>query len=466
MKSKEKIIDIIAYILPLLFIIFGVLVSLNRFWQYEVSYIDFGQYDQTLWRVSRFEAPIMHHFIHGEINVFGDHVTPSVFLLAPLYWFTQRSEIILIAQAVVVGLSGYLLYDLAKHVLQDKLLSLSVLISYFLFTGLQNAVITEFHELTIMTLPLMSTIWAFVKNKKKLYFLFLVLTLGFKETTFALGIGIGIATFFLRKDWRKISIATVLLSIVWGLIAFKVILPYFSKGAYLYSSSLPEGLFEKVYALVDHPLKRHTLFFSFLSFTFLPLFAWQFWGAILQDYAVRFLPLHFTTRWDLGMHYNAQSAVLLAVSSVYGLRFILEKLRIKKQYIHIFAIFIIFNAVFLFRFVLHGPFLLVSNKAFYEHTKDFKFLEAMVAKVPKDAVVMTQNNLASRFTHQQVWLLRFDYKKYNPDYILIDDRIGQNPNNFFGTEKNIDSIITKLKTDSDYRLVYTTKEQFIFKRNK
>ena len=460
--KAEKYVDIVAYIISFCFIAAGVLVSLNRFWQYEAFYIDFGQYDQVLWRISRFQEPIMHHFIHGNINVLGDHVTPTVFLLSPLYWFTERSEIILVAQAIVAGVSGLLLYDIAKHVLKDRLLSLSILVSYFLFEGLQNAVITEFHELTIMTLPLMATIWAFVKNKKKLYFLSLILTLGCKETTFPLGIGIGIALFFLRKDWGKISIATILISIAWGLIAFKVILPYFS-GDYLYGPSLPGGLLEKAYAFVDQPIKRHTLFFSFFSFALLPFFAPAFWIAILQDYAGRFLTEYSTTRWSLGMHYNAQSAVLLAVSSVYGLSFILKKIRIKKQYLNIIGIIIVLNAVFLFRFVLHGPFLLALNKVFYEHTKDFVFLDTMIAKVPKEAVVMTQNNLATRFTHQEVYLLKVDYKTINPDYILIDNRKGQNANNYFGGS-NIEAVLARLNKDKRYTIIYNTGDQKIFKK--
>jgi hypothetical protein len=214
---------------------------------------------------------------------------------------------------------------------------------------------------------------------------------------------------------------------------------------------------------VDQPIKRHTLFFSFFSFTFLPFFAPQFWIAILQDYGSRFLTEYSTTRWSLGMHYNAQSAVLLAVSSVFGLRFILKKINIKKQYLHIIGIIIILNAVFLFRFVLHGPFLLALNKVFYEHTKNFIFLDTMIAKVPKDAVVMTQNNLATRFTHQEVYLLNKKYETINPDYILIDSRKGQNANNYFGGS-TIESVLTALKKDKKYTIIYNTGDQKIFKK--
>lgn len=51
---------------------------------------------------------------------------------------------------------------------------------------------------------------------------------------------------------------------------------------------------------------------------------------------------------------------------------------------------------------------------------------------PPTATIATHNNLAAKFTHQRVWLLKENYELHMPDYILIDIREGQNPNNFFG----------------------------------
>ncbi|MDE2588867.1 MAG: DUF2079 domain-containing protein, partial [Patescibacteria group bacterium] len=206
---KVQWLDICAVFCCFVFFLLGMLVSLNRFWQYEVSFVDFGQYDQALWHISRFQEPLTYHFLYGKIDVLGDHVTPSVFLLAPLYWFTNRSEVILIAQAFIVALSGFFLYDLSKEIIKRRFVSFCILLSYFLFVGLQNAVITEFHELTVMTLPLMLTFWAIAKSKKITYFVALLIMLGCKEITFLLGISIGVALFFLKKDWRKQSIWTI-----------------------------------------------------------------------------------------------------------------------------------------------------------------------------------------------------------------------------------------------------------------
>lgn len=465
--GKINPVDLIASFFCFFFFLVGSIVSLNRFWQYEASYVDFGQYDRSIWLVSRFQEPIVQHFIYGRLNVLGDHVTPSIFLISPLYWFTNSSEIILIVQALAVALSGLFLYDLAKHVLKDKFLALSTLLCYFLFVGLQNAVITEFHELTVMTLPLMITFWAIIKNRKILYFVFLILTLGFKEITFMLGIGIGIALFVIKKEWTKQAIGTIIISCLWGFLAFKVIIPYFNHAGYLYANALPSGIIPKAIALIDQPEKIRTLFFSFFSFSFLPIFAPQFWAAIFQDYASRFMPADFVTRWGLGMHYNAQSAVLLAVSFVFGLKSLLH-FQIIKKYSKILAIIFVLNAFILFRFILHGPFMLAFNSTFYKDTGNFNFLNKMVALVPKNASVMTQNNLATRFTHQNIQLLNEDYFIAKPDYILIDMREGQNPNDYFATANGIQELQTiaqQILHDKTYTAIYKTDKQFVFKRN-
>src|SRR5581483_11653245 len=238
-KTNLGIIDYLAILTCFIWTVVGIVVSLNRYWQYEVYYIDFGIFDQAIWEVAHFKPPIIEHFLVSGKWIFADHFNPSIFLLSPLYWFTDRSEILLIAQAVCVGLSAYILYLIAKELLENSYLSIGVLVSYLLFVGLQNAVITEFHEITIMPLFFMLTIWAILKKRIYLYFVMLIIVLGFKESLFTMGIGIGIAIFFIQRKWWKIGLITVFISAVWGYIAIKYIIPSFSNGLYIYSPSLP-----------------------------------------------------------------------------------------------------------------------------------------------------------------------------------------------------------------------------------
>jgi hypothetical protein len=285
----------------------------------------------------------------------------------------------------------------------------------------------------------------------------------------------------MRREWWKISLVTIIISLIWGFIALKVVIPYFSNGLYIYSPSLPSSVIGKIQALVDVPLKRSTLLYSFWSFGFLPIFAPAFWPAILQDYTLRFLPQGFYTRWGLGLHYNAQSAVLLSVSSIYAIRFLKDQLsststmsflRRQESYNHkqvlpiLLSLILILNALYLYRVKLHGPLALAYNPAFYKHTGDFAIINDLVSRVPKNVTVMTQNDLASRFTHQSVWFLQMGYEGHKPDYIVVDNRKDQNPNDFFGTDASPDLILQKLKGDPNYKLLYHTNEQFIYKRAK
>lgn len=433
-------------------------MSLHRFWQYEVFYYDFGIFDSAIWKVSRFQAPVIDHLVISNKWIFADHFNPSIFLLSPIYWITSKSEILLLIQSFVVGLSGLVIYSISKKITKNKISSLAVLTAYFLFTGLQNAVITDFHEVTIATLFLALAFWSILNKKTLLYFLFLIITLGFKESMFAVGIGLAIAIFFIDRNAKKIALLTFLISLVWGILTIQFIIPYFSQTDYQYQPNLSLNPVKIIFAFFDNDQKIRTLLFSFFSFGFLPIPAIPFIPLIFQDFFTRFYQF-WPVRWGLGFHYSALLSVIFALSSAYTLALIKNK-----RILTILTLYLLANSLFLFRFVLHGPFLLAINKDFYRHTEDFHFLDDVVEKVPRNASVMTQNNLASHFAHRTVYLIRNDYEKYSADYILIDDRTGQSPANYFGSDLKL--VLEKLALDENYDIVYKKGDQYLFKSHK
>jgi len=465
-----KALDLLAFLLCLLFMLAGILVSLNRFWQYDVFFYDFGIFDQAIWSVSRFQAPIIEHFIVGGKWIWADHFNPSIFLFSPLYWLTSRQEILLIAQAFVVGISGLVLYSIGKHVLKNQFASVAVMTSYLLFVGIQNAIITDFHEATVATLPFLLTYLFFLKKKWLWYFVSLVIFLGFKESNFVAGIAVGVTVFLLdRKLWRH-SAATILLSLLWGIIAIKFVIPYFSEGIYQYSVPFTLNPIELGNALINNETKRSTILYSLWSFGFLPLLSPQFYVLLLQDFLVRFYPPFLTLSWGLGFHYSALTAAAMGVSSLFGIKF-LQKFITNTRAGYFLSLVLIINALFLYRVVLRGPFGLSYNPAFYAHSKDFKFLDELVDQIPENAGVMTQNNLAPHLTHQKVELLRTKckdctleyYQMRQPDYVVMDVHDGQNPNNFYGVE-DMGKILQVLRKDTGYKVIFNKGDQYVFKR--
>lgn len=457
-------IHILAALCCFLFILAASLVSLHRFWQYEVFYYDFGIFDQAIWNVAHFRPPTIDHFqLSGKV-IFADHFNPSIFLLSPIYWFTNRPEALLVAQAVIVGLSGLVVYKTGVEVLGNPLISLAVMVSYLFFVGTQNAVITDFHEVTIMMLPLTLTFWALATRRKRLFLPLFLLTLGFKESVFLLGVALGIYILLTNRAWWKLGLATIGISLIWGWATTNVIIPFFLNGQYLYRPDLPQGIIPIIAGFFDEPLKRRTLWFSFQSFGFLPLLHPAGMILVIADLLPRFPTKLAFLRWDLGLHYSAQLAPILAASTIAALLFLQKKLIGATSWFSFFAILLLLNTVYLHQFKLHGPFGLAYNPTFYAHTKDFLFLDTLVAQVPKGASVMTQNNLAVRFIHtNRTWLLRDGYDGLKPDYIVLDLREGQNPNNFFGV-KDLTKLVWFLERDKNFEKVYATQKQFVYKR--
>lgn len=454
----ERISHVCAIGICLTFTMAAVLVSVNRFWQYETQYYDFGIFDTAIRKVARFQPPIIDHFIVEDKWIFADHFHPAIFLLSPLYWFTQRSEVLLVAQAVAVGASAYVLYLIAAKLLPKRVLALAVLLAYVLFVGLQNALITDFHEITVMTLPLMLCYWAIVHERKKLTVASFVLTLAFKELLFPLGLGLALFIWWYRPAWRKLALALAAYAVAWGVATIKFIIPAFAGGLYQY---VPPQREMSVFAQLFLPVvKLKTLGFVFGSFLFLPLLYLPTLPILLMNFGMRFLS-GSTNHWDLGFHYNAEIAPTLAVSTVFALALVYKKFGVRVVYLP--AALLVLVSVFLYRVVLRGPLAMSYNPAFYAHTKDFQYLNEFLAEVPAEKTVMTQNNLAVRFTDRHVKLLRDNYEKYQPELIVLDLRDGQNPNNFMGV-KDVNGILSRLLVDPQYSLLYHQGAQYIFQR--
>lgn len=459
---QEKLLQFLAYAVCVGFTIAATAVSLNRHWQFETQYYDFGIFDTAIRKVAKFQPPLVDQTsFNGELKwIFADHVHPAIFLLSPLYWFTSRSEVLLIAQAVAVGASAFVLYLTSYAVLKDRFLSLAVLLSYVLFVGLQNAVITDFHEITVMALPMMLCYWALLTERKRAFIGFFLLTLLFKELQFVFGIGLACFVVLYRPAWRKIAALVGAASIAWGVVSIKLIIPYFAgHSSYQY---LPEGtnglsILSRLFWPFEKIKHAATILGSFL---FLPLLALPTLPIILMNLGMRFLA-DSANKWGLGFHYNAELAPTLAISVV--LAFAMLQKRLHKPVVLGIATVLILNSVVLYRFVLRGPLGLAYNRAFYAHTQNFQYLEDLVQKVPSSTTIMTQNNLASRFTDRDVFLLREEYQQISPEVIVLDLREGQSPNNYMGVSDPQD-IVSALNIDPTYTLIYHEGQKYIFQK--
>lgn len=446
-----------AIVLTLVFALAGSLISTNRFLQFDSFYYDFGIYDQAIWRVSQFEAPIIDHFNVGGHWILGDHFEPALFLLSPLYWFTDSQLIILIAQAVFVAVSGYLLYLTARKMTQSTWAALCVELVYFLFAGLQNAILTDFHTVVIATVPIALMFYAFAHDKKKLYIIATIWFLLHKESSFLIASGIQAYVFFTRPKWRKLAFTLGLGGVIYSYLVIKLVIPAFS-GQFQYDITGDKTLLSAFYLLFTPSIKAKTVIDSFASFSFTPLLTPLLWPTYLFHYAGRFLSIA-GTRWDLGFHYNAEIAPVYAFSLTLFLAKFRKNGKLPLVYL---GIIIIAIATYLNYFSFKRPFALAYNRALYAATPRTEEIRNYLANLPDDEVIMTQNHLAAHLSHKDVILLRNGYHDFDPMYVLFDTNPDQNPNNWYGVDP--ERFLPMITSDPNYELVETVSSYQLYQK--
>lgn len=469
MKNVSRLINepfpFITYAFISIYTLAVLAVCLNRFWQYQYFYFDFGIFDSAIWKLSRFQLPFVDHvdFSTKNIIIFGDHFNPSLVFIAPFYWLTGRSEILIVVQTFAVSLSAVVAYKIAKRFINNELIIFSLIFAYLGYVGLQNALISDFHESTIAVLPLMLVFWSIVNEKWRYFFLFLILLLGFKESFTGLGVGIGFFILLQGKKNIRYAFATMLVSVVWGYLTIGFIIPFLS-GEYLYTpKEIPNSLSAVITALVEPDLKWKTVVYSFLTFGFLPLFDIAVLPAIAENFFERFILTEGKGN-DLGMHYNATLAPLLFIGAL-NTFIVLRKYERYIKLTPILAVIVILTVLVLHRFVLRGPLGLAYNPVFYEQTSRVEYVNRLIEQSPKNGRIMTQNDLAVRFTHYNVKLLREDYKEINPDHVILNLTEGQNPNSFFPlTFEKAKTLKDDLLHNVNYRVTKYGDEVYVFSK--
>ena len=461
MRTIEKLEIKIIRLIVLIFVIASALVALNRHWQFSSFWYDFGIFDETVWQFSKFKLPVIP--TKGNKVIWADHFNPSIISLAPLYWLTDQEEVIILAQIIFVGLSALFIYEIARSKIKNIYLRLSLLISYLGYVGTQNALYTDVHNMVFAVLPLAMMFWAVYKKKWKIYLFSLVWLLGWQENAAGIGLGVGLWMILSKKKQKKYGLITILISVVWALIAIKIIMPYFQGGSYIYQPEWPRVWHEWITRFVYPPVKLKTIIVTLSSYSFLPLFYLPLLPALGGQILERFVLNQVATRWDWGMHYNAILIPLLFISSIETVSWLQKKVKIKK----IFSFLAVLNlgiVFFIHQFYLPGPLGLAIRHEFYQQTKNNKHYQKILDYIPRDkGLIMTQNNLAAHLTHEQVVLFDKKYDKFNPGVIAIYLIEGQNANNFFPLkEGEVRDMVSNLTDNKKYEQLRSVSNAYIF----
>jgi uncharacterized membrane protein len=213
-KSKITVIVVIT------FAIF-IWIKLSQHFTFRTGAFDLSMYDSAL------SNTLKGHFMYTPWlgrSYFSEHFAPILLLILPFYLIYDSPVVLVIIQAVAVVLSVFPLYKFAKEKLSDSFVPFCIVIAYLNYRYLLRGFMFDFHQEIFEPLFVFSAFLYLYRNAPVKYFIFLILALACKEDMpFYMAMFGGYAC-LVEKKW-KLGIPTVIISVIWALIAWKIVIP-------------------------------------------------------------------------------------------------------------------------------------------------------------------------------------------------------------------------------------------------
>jgi uncharacterized membrane protein len=238
-------------------LLFGAL-SLIRHWSLHSTGLDLGVFDQVVWNTSqgRFMESTLSLDRCTPHSFFGDHFSPILVALVPLYWIAPHPETLLVVQTVALALGAWPVYLLARALLPRGIERLIWILAYVLGAPLAFITLYDFHEVALAVLPLGFAMYFLVTRRSLPMIVALLVAFTVKEEIALIGIGFGVALLF-QGRWRGAAIVAIGSTAAFVL-TLKVIIPAFAGAPYQYIgryASLGGSELEIARTLVLDPLR-------------------------------------------------------------------------------------------------------------------------------------------------------------------------------------------------------------------
>ena len=468
---------------------------------------DLGIYDQQAWLYSRFQYP--YNTVRG-MFLLSDHFSLSFILLVPFYWIYSHAETLLIMQAMLVALSAFPLWIIAKHYSKSALFSYAITILYLSSVGIQSGIDFDFHLATIAVFFVSYFIYFFwkrqyipclifgalaclTKEDMPFYvafisiFLFLFMPLELKGKKIIKKILYIFPSGF--KKERILAVVIFLFSILYAVVLLKLIMPNLpGQGRFDYFSfrSLGNNYTDLIKNIIIHPelvyqqfitnpTKIHTAYVYFKGFGFLPLLAPHVLLASAPFFMEKFVSDR-SAQWYTGGQYGVIGMLELAFASVVVINYLKYLPSIVRQKI-ILVVSISLLIIGINNNTKTDVFRLkpVFKKQTWTEYKKYKNINRLITIVPNESSVASQNEIIPHLSNRkEAYLFLCEICSpplRDPDYILLDERFGttftspQDANINNNIKELIDNgAIPSKKYTNHYILIKRDQTAYLFKR--
>ena len=318
-------------------------LALTFYYTFNTASYDLVIFDQAVRSYAHFQPgiSIMKGTDSGlgpRFSVLGDHWSPILAVLAPLYWIYNSPQTLLVAQGVLFALAIPPLWLFTRRAFggghRAVVAAYLVSVAYLLSWPIAAAVFFPFHEVAFAPVLTAVALERLQAGRLRTALIALAALLLVKEDMGLLVAGIGL---YLAVDrphvvsrQRRVAMALIVAGIADSVLATYVLIPAFGgrSDSYWAYNALGGNIGQVALHVVSHPfslsellitphVKLFTMLWLFGAFCFLPLLS-PISLATIPLLLERMLGSRFPEWWGTSFQYNAFLVIVLACAAVNG----------------------------------------------------------------------------------------------------------------------------------------------------
>jgi uncharacterized membrane protein len=395
--------------------------ALVRFWAFRTTTYDLVIFDQAVRSYSRFHLPTaivkgVHNGFGPHFTVLGDHFSPILALLAPLYWIHDGPQTLLVAQSVLLALTIVPLWVFTRRRL-GTWQAYCVAGVHALAWPVAEAVAFDFHEMAFTPVLSMLMLERHDAGRRWQCAAAAGALLLVKEDMGLLVAGFGIYLLTRRGERRQAAVF-VAAGLIWTWLAARVLIPAFGGAADYYwaydalGPDLPHAAahalthpWDALKLLVTPDIKATTMLWLVAPLLLVPL-ASPITLSVLPLLAERMLSSKFGNWWEPQFHYNVALTALLIAAGVDGA---VRLRRLRLDLIWPVAALVATAAV-----VPHFAFKRFFDPAFYRRDAHAQAAAETIIAVPSGVLVEAANAVGPQLSGRARVLLWDDRPRWAP----------------------------------------------------
>lgn len=427
-------------------------VTWQNFHHFRLHAKDFGYFDNMLWNTAR--GRVFYSTLTWK-SFLGEHFSPILFFLVPFYALGLGPHFLLLVQSLALALAAFFLYRLADTRLKNGFLALAFALAYLLSPLVQGPNICDFHMEIFEPLIIFAIFYFISRDWAWPYFVSLGFLFLCKEDTVFYGLAIGLYLFLFIPGRKKVALLTLVSSLVWAFLAFRLFIPFFrGAGGYAFISRYgwlggsPMGILK---TLVTRPVfvcqnlltveRLRGLTALLLPWGFLPFLGG---GAILVALPSIFEMVlsNYPYQYKIAAHYSVVVIPFVIVAAVSGVEYLLKEkkkpgffgwwslsIQIRSFVLGVFLLTMAVLSSWQFGF---SPISHHFDRSIFKFNNHIQLGQKFLQQIPAGASVCAQDGFFAHLAHRrEIYLFRGlqekPFTEGQPEFLVFDWSAGSFP---------------------------------------